>query len=402
MTVTDAGIRESTGTLGGGTPDIGFGVYVHWPFCKAKCPYCDFNSHVRHGSVDQAGFARAIARELRTMADRLPGREVTSIFFGGGTPSLMSAETVDAVLSTIAASWPVAADAEITLEANPTSVEASRFGDYRAAGINRVSVGVQSLNDRALKFLGRQHSSDEALEAVALARRGFERVSFDLIYGRPGQTETAWRAELSAALALEPDHLSLYQLTIEPGTAFAALHEAGALDMPGDDHLAALYQVTGDLCAEHDLSAYEVSNYALPGAESRHNLVYWRYGEYVGVGPGAHSRLAEETGRTSIETIEQPEAWLEAVRDRGAGHAAERALSHADSADEMLLMGLRLAEGISPERYAAMGGKPLDRQKIDEMAGLGLVEIGSGNGNIRATPEGRLVLNAVIAELSAH
>ena len=402
MATIDTRARGTCGPTVKGTPDIGFGVYVHWPFCKAKCPYCDFNSHVRHGGVDQDGFAQALARELRTMADRLPGREVTSIFFGGGTPSLMSAETVDTVLSTIASLWPVDADAEVTLEANPTSVEASRFGDYRAAGVNRVSIGVQSLDDRALRFLGRQHSSDEALEAVALARRGFERVSFDLIYGRPGQSEAAWHAELGAALALGPDHLSLYQLTIEPGTAFAALHEAGALDMPDEDHLATLYGVTGELCADFGLSAYEVSNYALTGAESRHNLVYWRYGEYVGVGPGGHSRLAEETGRTSIETIEQPEAWLEAVRDRGVGHAAERALARGESADEMLLMGLRLAEGVSAERYAALGGKPLDPQKLEEMAGLGLIETGSGNDTVRATPAGRLVLNAVIAELSVH
>ena len=317
MAVIDAGTRGSAGSLSEGTPDIGFGVYVHWPFCKAKCPYCDFNSHVRHGGVDQDEFAQGLVRELETMADRLPGREVTSIFFGGGTPSLMSAETVDKALSAIAASWPVDANAEVTLEANPTSVEASRFGDYRTAGVNRVSIGVQSLDDRALKFLGRRHSSGEALEAVALARRGFERVSFDLIYGRPGQTEAAWRDELERALALGPDHLSLYQLTIEPGTAFAALHEAGALEMPDDDHLAALYQATGYLCAGHGLSAYEVSNYAVPGAESRHNLVYWRYGEYVGVGPGAHSRLVEAHGRTSIETIEHPETWLDAVRTAG-------------------------------------------------------------------------------------
>ena len=271
--------------------------------------------------------------------------------------------------------------AEITLEANPTSVEASRFGDYSAAGINRVSIGVQSLDDRALKFLGRQHTSHEALEAVALARRGFERVSFDLIYGRPGQTEAAWRDELGAALDLEPDHLSLYQLTIEPGTAFAALHDAGSLAMPDDDHLAALYRSTGEFCAERGLAAYEVSNYALPGAESRHNLVYWRYGEYAGVGPGAHSRLVEPHGRVSIETIEHPETWLEAVRERGTGHAAERPLSQGECADEMLLMGLRLSEGVSLERYAAMGGTPIDSRKLDELVGLGLIAIGPGGGH---------------------
>lgn len=401
MTAIDEAARVSPASDGEGTPDIGFGVYVHWPFCKAKCPYCDFNSHVRHGGVDQDRFAQALVRELETMAARLPGRTVTSVFFGGGTPSLMTARTTETVLSAISALWQVDPAAEITLEANPTSVEASRFGDYRAAGVNRVSIGVQSLDDRALKFLGRQHTSHEALEAVALARHGFERVSFDLIYGRPGQTEAAWRDELGAALDLEPDHLSLYQLTIEPGTAFAALHDAGSLAMPDDDHLAALYRSTGEFCAERGLAAYEVSNYALPGAESRHNLIYWRYGEYAGVGPGAHSRLVEPHGRVSIETIEHPETWLEAVRERGTGHAAERPLSQGECADEMLLMGLRLSEGVSLERYAAMGGTPIDPRKLDELVGLGLIATGPGDGHIRATPDGRLVLNAVIAALSA-
>ncbi|MGI9413043.1 MAG: radical SAM family heme chaperone HemW [Hyphomicrobiales bacterium] len=389
------------GTDAVGTPDIGFGIYVHWPFCKAKCPYCDFNSHVRHGGLDQDRFAAGLVRELETMAARTPGRRVTSVFFGGGTPSLMTADTVETVLSAIAALWPVEPDAEITLEANPTSVEAARFRDYRAAGVNRVSIGVQSLDDRALKFLGRQHTSDEAMEAVTLAREVFARVSFDLIYGRPGQTGAGWRDELGAALAHAPDHLSLYQLTIEPDTTFAALHEAGSLAMPDDDHLAALYDGTAELCAGRGLTAYEVSNYALDGAESRHNLVYWRYGEYAGVGPGAHSRLAEGRGRTAIETVKHPETWLAAVAERGAGHAGERRLSPEECADEMLLMGLRLSEGVDLDRYAVMGGRRPGQQKLADLAGLGLIEVRAGGQHIHATAKGRLVLNAVIAELSS-
>ncbi|MEM7567515.1 MAG: radical SAM family heme chaperone HemW, partial [Pseudomonadota bacterium] len=276
------------------SPDApGFGIYVHWPFCAAKCPYCDFNSHVRHGGVDQAAFAAALVAELRHMAGRTPGRTVTSVFFGGGTPSLMEAGTVETVLGAIHDLWTVSPEAEITLEANPTSAEAERFRGYRSAGVNRLSLGVQSLNDVDLKFLGRLHSAAEALAAIEMARATFPRLSFDLIYARPGQTVRAWSEELNAAIGYAADHLSLYQLTIEPETPFHALQRAGRLRVPQSDEARALYDVTQEITTRAGLPAYEISNHAVPGAESRHNLVYWRYGEYVGVGPGAHGRLIE-------------------------------------------------------------------------------------------------------------
>ena len=328
MTATETPLAEADSVpVQAGTPDVGFGVYVHWPFCRAKCPYCDFNSHVRHGGVDQADFAQALTTDIAAMAARTPGRTVTSIFFGGGTPSLMAPQTVDTVLSSIAEGWRVASDVEVTLEANPTSVEAENFAAYRAAGVNRVSVGVQSLDDRALKFLGRQHTAAEALGAVAAARRAFERVSFDLIYARPGQTSENWREELSRALALGPDHISAYQLTIEPETAFFDLQERGAFEVPDDDTAADLYGLTQEQCAAAGLSAYEVSNYAKPGAESRHNLLYWRYGEYAGVGPGAHSRLVENGMRHAADAIRSPEQWYAAIREGHSGHSCERALT---------------------------------------------------------------------------
>jgi oxygen-independent coproporphyrinogen-3 oxidase len=378
----------------------GFGVYVHWPFCAAKCPYCDFNSHVRHSPPDQARYAAAFAREIATMAARAPGRTVTSIFLGGGTPSLMEPKTVGAILDAVAAHWPVAEGAEVTLEANPSSVEAERFRGYRAAGVNRVSLGVQALNDADLRFLGRLHNVEEALRAIELARATFPRLSFDLIYARPGQTPEAWGAELKRALGLAADHLSLYQLTIEEGTPFAALYKAGKLKVPDDDAAADLYAMTQAVCDAAGLPAYEISNHAVPGAESRHNLVYWRYGEYAGIGPGAHGRLLQEDGRHATAAEKRPEAWLEKVEAWGDGLAADEVLTREEEGDEMLLMGLRLAEGIDLARYRTLAGRPLDPARLTDLAAHGMVEA-MGGDRVRATRAGFFVLDAVVADLAA-
>ncbi len=380
--------------------DPGFGVYVHWPFCAAKCPYCDFNSHVRHVAPDQARYAAAFAREIGTMAERAPRRTVTSIFLGGGTPSLMEPATVAAILDAVAAHWPVADGAEVTLEANPSSVEAERFRGYRAAGVNRVSLGVQALNDTDLRFLGRLHNVDEALRAIELARTIFPRLSFDLIYARPGQTPAAWGAELKRALGLAADHLSLYQLTIEEGTPFYALHKARKLIVPDDDAAADLYQATQEVCDAAGLPAYEISNHAVPGAESRHNLTYWRYGEYAGVGPGAHGRLLQADGRHATAAEKRPEAWLEKVEAWGDGLAVDEVLTREEEGDEMLLMGLRLAEGIDLARYRALSGRPLDPARLTDLAAHGMVEA-MGGERVRATRAGFFVLDAVVADLAA-
>ena len=386
-------------TAGSNTGGAPFGVYVHWPFCRSKCPYCDFNSHVSHRPVDQPRFVRAFAAEIAATASRTPGRTVSTVFFGGGTPSLMEPATVAAVLDAIAGHWGVAADVEVTLEANPTSVEAERFAGYRAAGVNRVSLGVQALDDDALAALGRTHTAGEALAAVAVARRHFERYSFDLIYARPGQTAAQWRAELGHAIAQAASHLSLYQLTIEPQTPFAALHASGKLAIPDDDHARDLYDVTQDVCAAAGLPAYEVSNHARPGAECRHNLVYWRCHEYAGVGPGAHGRLLLDGVRWATAAERRPEAWLGLVELRGHGLVTDEPLSEAEQADEFLLMGLRLAEGIDLARFERFAGRPLADGRIGHLAGHGLVEI-TGTGRLRVTPAGFPVLNAVVAELA--
>ncbi len=382
------------------TADPGFGVYVHWPFCLSRCPYCDFNSHVRHGSLDETRFAQAFAAEIAHTAARVPGRTVSSIFFGGGTPSLMAPRTVATILDAVARGWSVAPDTEITLEANPTSVESTRFSEYRACGVNRVSLGVQALDDTALKELGRLHSAREALEAVAAARRCFARFSFDLIYARPGQSPTAWRRELDRAIAEGSEHLSLYQLTIEQDTPFASLHAAGKLVLPDHDAARTLYDVTQEVCARHGLPAYEVSNHARPGAECRHNLIYWRYGEYAGIGPGAHGRLSIGGARRATATERHPERWLMRVESAGHGLVTDDALTRDEQADELLLMGLRLKEGIDPQRYAGLALRALDPDRIEMLRGHGLVETTDG-GRLRVTAAGFPVLDAIVADLAA-
>jgi len=378
----------------------GFGVYVHWPFCLSKCPYCDFNSHVRHTAIDEARYVRAFAAEIAATAARVPDRTVTTIFMGGGTPSLMKPETVGAILDTIGQHWSVAPDAEVTLEANPTSVEATRFAGYRAAGVNRVSLGVQALDDAALKELGRLHTAQEALDAVKIARTAFDRYSFDLIYARPNQTPAAWRAELARAIDEAAEHLSLYQLTIEQDTPFAALHAAGKLVIPDDDNARALFDVTQDVTAARGLSAYEISNHARSGAECRHNLVYWRYHEYAGIGPGAHGRLVVDGQRRATATEKRPEAWLMRVEANGHGVVSDEPLTRAEQADEYLLMGLRLMEGIDPARYAAFAGYPLDPARIAALGAEGMVEA-TADGRLRVTRAGFPVLDAVVADLAA-
>jgi putative oxygen-independent coproporphyrinogen III oxidase len=377
-----------------------FGVYVHWPFCLSKCPYCDFNSHVRRASIDEGRFVRAFAAEIAATAARAPDRTVSTIFFGGGTPSLMQPATVGAILESIARHWTIAPDLEVTLEANPTSVEAERFRGYRAAGVNRVSLGVQSLDDRVLAELGRTHTAREALDAVGVARSVFERYSFDLIYARPRQTPQEWARELRLALAEAGEHLSLYQLTIEPDTPFAALHAAGKLKTPDDDTARTLYDATLEICAAHGLPAYEISNHARPGGECRHNLVYWRANEYAGIGPGAHGRLDIDGTRRATATERSPEAWLARVEAQGHGLVTDDALTREETADEFLLMGLRLAEGIDIARFAAVAGRPLDPSRIAVLTEHGLVETTS-DGRLRVTLPGFPVLDAVVADLAA-
>ena len=465
----------------------GFGVYIHWPFCAQKCPYCDFNSHVRFGGWDEERYLAAYKRELDHVADLLtrtpssPGshraiapdlsplrrgergappftsprwegvaqgscagegaprgatvgaRTVTSIFFGGGTPSLMKAETVAAILDHIAGLWPVDDNAEVTLEANPGSVEAARFAGYRTAGVNRVSIGVQSLRDADLKRLGRIHSVAEAKAAIAIANRTFERVSFDLIYARPDQALESWRAELGEALSLAAGHLSLYQLTIEPETRFADLYAKGRLVIPPAEAAHDLYALTQELTAAAGLPQYEISNHAKPGEESRHNLLYWRYGEYAGVGPGAHGRLHAPGAYLATSTERNPERWLAEVEAHGHAFTEEETLSPGERADEALLMGLRLSEGIDLDRLWRIGNVGPSDHALENLERLGLIErladppapdpepwdeiracIGPGLapaaakaparaplGRIRATPEGRFLLNRIVLELSA-
>lgn len=380
--------------------EAGFGIYIHWPFCAAKCPYCDFNSHVRHQPVDQARFAAAFERELSHFAELTGGKRVESIFLGGGTPSLMEPATVERLLKAVADRWTLEDAVEITLEANPSSVEAERFRGYRAAGVNRVSLGVQSLQDRDLKLLGRLHDADTARAAVETARATFPRLSFDLIYARPGQALAAWKTELQEAISLAADHLSLYQLTIEHGTPFYALHQAGKLDMPEPDLAAEFFELTQEVTAEAGLPAYEVSNHARPGAECRHNLVYWRYGDYVGVGPGAHGRVTAGATRLATSTERHPETWLENVERTGHGLIENAGLNEEEQGDEFLLMGLRLKEGIDLGRYERFSHRSVDPRRLKALLEHGMVEE-IGENRVRATREGFFVLDAVVADLAA-
>ena len=398
----DAPIKSGAGSppQAGEGQQQAFGVYVHWPFCLSKCPYCDFNSHVRHAPIDEERFSRAFAREIETTAARTPGRRVSSIFLGGGTPSLMRPQTVGSILDAIGKHWRVAPDVEVTLEANPTSVEATRFRGYRTAGVNRVSLGVQALDDASLKALGRLHTAREALDAVAIARTAFDRYSFDLIYARPDQTPQMWADELKLAIAEAAEHLSLYQLTIEPETPFFGLHAAGKLKTPDEATARALYDVTQEVCAQHGLPSYEISNHARAGAECKHNLVYWRGEEYAGIGPGAHGRLDLDGVRHAIATEKRPEAWLMRVEANGHGVITDDRLNSEERADEFLLMGLRLAEGIDPERYAALSGRALDPRRIAVLREEGAIVV-DADGRLRVTKSGFPVLDAVVADLAA-
>ncbi|WP_245445791.1 radical SAM family heme chaperone HemW [Metarhizobium album] len=381
------------------TGEPGFGVYVHWPFCAAKCPYCDFNSHVRHQPVDQPRFAAAFLREMEWMRKLSGPKTVTSIFLGGGTPSLMAPETVEAILDGIARHWHVPDGIEITMEANPSSVEATRFRGYRAAGVNRVSLGVQALNDADLKFLGRLHNVEDALKAIGLARDIFPRMSFDLIYARPHQTVEAWEAELRQAISYAVDHLSLYQLTIEEGTPFFGLHKAGKFIVPDGDQSALLYEATQEITAREGLPAYEVSNHARPGAESRHNLTYWRYGDYAGIGPGAHGRLTRGRDKLATATERRPETWVDQVEKNGHGMVDEELLGYDEQADELLLMGLRLKEGVDLARWQQLSGRDPDPNREQALLDHGFIER-LGNSRLRCTPSGMLILDSVVADLA--
>lgn len=376
-------------------------LYIHWPFCAAKCPYCDFNSHVRE-RVDQARFRAALRRELAFEAERAGRRTLVSIFFGGGTPSLMAPGTAAALIADARALFDAAPGIEITLEANPTSVEAATLGAFRDAGVNRASLGVQSLREAPLRFLGRRHDAAEAIAALEIARGLFPRLSFDLIYARPDQQEADWRAELREALALAADHLSLYQLTIEPGTRFATEYARGAFALPDGDAAARLYAATAEEAARFGLAPYEVSNYAQPGAESRHNLQYWRYGDYLGIGPGAHGRLFFGDTLRATRRHRAPEEWLARVERDGHAITEEAVLAPQDRAREALLMGLRLSEGIDPARIAARSGLPFE-ESIDPAMLAACLEEGyvewTPAARLRATDEGRLRLDALLPAL---
>ncbi|MDQ2094303.1 radical SAM family heme chaperone HemW [Rhodalgimonas zhirmunskyi] len=374
----------------------GFGFYVHWPFCASKCPYCDFNSHVA-AEIDESRWVRAYLSEIDRVARDLPDRVLTSVFFGGGTPSLMAPETVAAIIDRIRHHWPTVNDLEITLEANPGSVEAGRFRGYREGGVNRLSMGLQALNDADLRALGRLHTVDEALKAFDIARAHFDRVSFDMIYARQNQSLADWRQELERALSYAVDHLSLYQLTIEQGTAFGDRYNAGRLrGLPDDDLGAEMYEVTQEVTSKHGYGAYEVSNHAKSGSESRHNLVYWRYGDYAGIGPGAHGRMTIGGQKYTTETPLAPLAWLKAA-EAGKGETLRNALSGEEQAREYLMMGLRITEGIDLKRYSCLSGTELPSEKLSHLEEIGMIT--QTRDNLRVTPAGRMVLNAVIAEL---
>ena len=377
----------------------GFAIYVHWPFCQAKCPYCDFNSHVAR-EVDQARWLKSYLTEIDRYAAMTRGRVLTSIFFGGGTPSLMNPDVVDGILERIRMHWPRANDLEVTLEANPGSVEAGRFKAYAESGVNRISMGIQALNDRDLLRLGRIHTTSEAMAAFDVARNQFERVSFDLIYARQDQTLEAWKTELKQALGMAIDHLSLYQLTIEEGTVFGDRYERGKLKgLPPEDLSADMYHITQDICEDAGFLTYEVSNHARLGAESRHNRVYWRYGDYIGIGPGAHGRLTLDGQRLATEAWRNPGRWLDAVA-AGTGEKDRVPLTPGDQASEFLMMGLRLAEGINPARFVSLSGRRLPERTLNHLNDLGMID--QKPGNLRVTRQGRIVLNAILSELLAE
>ena len=372
----------------------GFGLYVHWPFCMAKCPYCDFNSHVS-SHIDQSQWQAAFRAEIARVSQDLPERNLTSVFFGGGTPSLMDPETVDSVITSARAAWPTANDIEITLEANPTSVEAGRFRAYAEAGVNRVSIGIQALNDPDLKMLGRLHTAAEARAAFEVARKTFPRISFDLIYARQNQTLANWRAELTEALDLAADHLSLYQLTIEPGTAFGDRFARGRLPgLPDEDLAADMYELTQDMTGAAGLHAYEISNHAAQDAESRHNLVYWRAHDWLGVGPGAHGRFTDATGiRIATEAHAMPSKWLDAVERTGNGESLRRTLDPREATDEAVMMGLRLSEGVASDLF------DINIKEINELIDDGFLE--TAGGRVRTTTKGRPLLNAILRRILA-
>ncbi|SEC66487.1 radical SAM family heme chaperone HemW [Rhodobacter sp. 24-YEA-8] len=376
----------------------GFSLYLHWPFCKAKCPYCDFNSHVR-ARIDQAEWKKAYLKELDRAAAETGGRILHSVFFGGGTPSLMDPDTVGAILDRVSRHWRMTNDFEVTLEANPTSVEASRFAAYRLAGVNRVSLGLQALNDQDLRRLGRQHSAAEGLAALDLARSLFDRTSCDLIYARQDQDLASWGDELRHVLARGPDHISLYQLTVEEGTVFARLYDAGKLrGLPDEDLAADMYDLTTEICGEAGLSGYEVSNYARPGSESRHNLTYWRMGDYLGIGPGAHGRLTLNGQRVATLAHKSPELWLEFLRKTGKGEVPRETISTQDQALEYLMMSLRLSEGMSFPRYIRMLGRQPRAEVLETLQQDGFITL--QDDRLTATATGRLLLNRLILELS--
>lgn len=370
----------------------GFGLYIHWPFCAAKCPYCDFNSHVT-AKVDHSAWQEALVTEVERVSALTKGRVLRSVFFGGGTPSLMKPETLGAVLDSISKSWPLANDLEVTLEANPTSVEADKFKEFRIAGVNRVSMGIQALSDPDLRALGRLHTAAEGLAAFDIARSTFDRVSFDLMYGRQYQSLSDWECELNSALALGLDHVSLYQLTVEKGTAFGDRYRKGKLKgLPDNDLSADMYELTQDICAAHEMHRYEVSNHARDGAEAQHNLIYWRYGDYAGIGPGAHGRLTLNGIRQATVQRREPAGWLRGARRERIEH-----LTGTDQSVEFLMMGLRLAEGIDISRYERLAGKPLKEDKIIQLIDLNL--IAQSGSHLIVTKQGFSLINAILGTL---
>jgi len=375
----------------------GFGLYVHWPFCEAKCPYCDFNSHVAK-EIDWNRWRQAYLAEIDRVAALSSGRTLETVYFGGGTPGLMHPELVSDLLERIRARWIVADDIEITLETNPSSVEAARLGEFRDGGVNRVSVGIQALDDDGLRRLGRLHDVRQAISAFEAARKIFDHVSFDLIYARQDQSLSGWRTELATALSLAADHLSLYQLTIEDGTVFGERHRRGLLHgLPQEGSSADMYHLTQELCETQGFRGYEISNHARQGAESRHNLIYWRYGDYAGIGPGAHGRLTLNGTKYATESHREPAAWLKRVETSGDGTIASSALDAEARGAEFPIMGLRLEEGADPRRYRALAGRPLDPQRLRELSRLGLIEV--SDTLIRATKRGRVLLDSVLGEL---